>query len=196
MKKISLLISIFLIASNFSFSQIDFKGGFFASVSIPIGLYAGAEYGIEDDFGIELAVVGNPGTKVGLIHTTGTAITLSGRYYFSPKYGLDRFYSGMYIRPHTSVVVEEMNNFFFSPNGTTTTTTSVSFYRDSGVGIGFLVGKKFVSKNKYFFDLNMGLGRNIGRKVFLVDVPVSRFGSPNDRVSLDVFLNLVFGFRL
>ena len=111
MKKIILLVLVILSIQNFSFSQIELKGGLFAS--IPFGIFVGGEYGLYDDIGIELGVVSNPGVNLGQTHLSGTAIMLSTRYYFSPKYGLDRFYAGMYVRPHTTLITEETTNFFF-----------------------------------------------------------------------------------
>lgn len=199
MKKISLLIFIIILFQNFSFSQVDFKGGLF--VSIPFGIYAAGEYGVYDYIGLELGVVSNPGMKLGQTHMSGTAIFLNARYYFTPRYGIDRFYTGLYLRPHTTVIKEEITSFFFPtfpPTGFMTSTASTFEYsRDSGVGIGFMFGKKFVRKNKYFLDFNIGIGRNVGRRVYDLEAPRSIFGSRgSDRVSLDFLYSLVIGYRL
>ncbi len=200
MKKISLLLFVFLVFQNFSFSQIELKGGLYAS--IPFGIFASGEYGLYDDIGIELGVISNPGVDLGLTHMSGTAIIINTRYYFSPKYGLDRFYAGVYVRPHTTVIKEEIRSFFFpttfpsTGGGGSSTTTSIEYSRDSGVGVGFILGKKFVRKNKYFLDFNIGLGRNFGRRVYDLEVPVSIFGRRSGRIGLDFLYSFVFGFRL
>ncbi|MFK7774434.1 MAG: hypothetical protein AB8F94_19985 [Saprospiraceae bacterium] len=199
MKKIILLVVILLLTQNFSFSQIELKGGLYAS--IPFGILVAGEYGLYDDIGIELGVVSNPGVDLGQTHLSGTAILVNARYYFSPNYGLDRFYAGVYIRPHTSVKAEEITNFFFpttfpSTGVITPTSTNFEYSRDSGVGAGFLVGKKFVRKNKYFLDLNIGIGRNFGQRVYDLEVPSSIFGRRNERIGLDFFYSFVFGFRI
>ena len=195
MKKTSLLLFIFLFFQNISFSQVELKGGLYAS--IPFGFYVSGEYGVYDDIGIELGVISNPGVDLDQTYLSGTAIMINGRYYFSPRHGLDRFYAGLYVRPHTTVIKEERTNFFFPSTGSiVTTTTTEEYSRDSGVGVGFILGKKFVRKNKYFLDFNVGLGRNIGKRVRDLEVPSSIFGRSNDRIGLDFLYSLVFGFRL
>ncbi len=200
MKKISLLLFPILFSYHFSFSQVDLKGGLFAS--IPFGIYASGEYGVYDDIGIELGVISNPGTNLAQSYVSGTAIMLNARYYFSPRYGLDRFYAGVYIKPHTSLVKEEFTNFFFNPSsfpssgGISPSSSTFEYSRDSGVGIGIMFGKKFVRKNNYFFDLNMGFGRNIGRRVYDLDIPVSIFGNRTGRIGFDFLYSIVFGYRL
>jgi hypothetical protein len=194
MKKISLLVFVIILSQNFSFSQVDFKGGLYAS--IPFGFFSAVEYGLYDDLGIELGVISNPGMKRGQTHVSGTAIMLNARYYFSPDYGLDRFYAGFYLRPHTSVIKKEIPNFFF-PVFPTPTNATFEFLRDSGVGIGLLIGKKFIKKNNYSIDLNVGFGRNVGRRVYDIEAPSSVFGGGRlDRVDLDFLYSLVIGYRL
>lgn len=198
MKKISLLLFIFIVVQHYSFSQIEIKGGLYAS--IPFGIFAGGEYGLLDDVGLELGVVSNPGVDFGQTHMSGTAIMINARYYFSPKYGLDRFYTGLYLRPHTTIIKEEITNFFFPTTfpstGVTPTSVTEEFSRDSGVGIGFILGKKFVRRSKYFIDFNIGFGRNVGRRVYDLEVPTSIFGRRGNRVGFDFLYSFVFGFRL
>ncbi len=200
MKKIGVLIFVIFLFQNLSISQVELKGGLF--VSIPLGIYAAGEYGVYDDIGVELGVVSNPGMKLGQTHMSGTAVFLNARYYFNPRYGLDRFYTGLYVRPHTTVIREEFTNFFFSTSfpgtgPTTASSTTVEFSRDSGTGIGFMFGKKFVKKNKYFLDLNFGIGRNIGRRVYDYEIPTSIFGRRGtERVNLDFLYSLMVGYRL
>lgn len=200
MKKIYSLIIAIILAHNCSFSQVDFKGGLFAS--LPYGFFAAGEYELYENLGLELGVVSNLGTTIDQTYLSGTAILLNARYYFSPRYGLDRFYAGVYVRPHTTVIKEEFNNFSFSTFPTTgsvvPTSSNFELSRDSGVGIGILIGKKFVDKNKYFLDLNVGLGRNLGRRVYDIDrvsTPFT-FGRQSDRISIDFFYSLVIGYRL
>lgn len=198
MKKLILLIVLLFAILKITFSQVEIKGGL--SASIPFGIFVGGEYGLYDDIGIELGVVSNPGAQLAQVHFSGTAIIINARYYFAPKYGLDRFYTGFYVRPHTTVIKEEFINFFFPTTfpstGPTTSTSTFEYSRDSGVGVGFIFGKKFVRKNKYFLDLNIGLGRNVGKRVYDLEIPATIFGRRNDRVGLDFLYSFVFGFRL
>lgn len=200
MKKIGLLVFSLLLFQNICISQVDLKGGFF--ISIPLGLYAGGEYGVYDDIGIELGVISNPGIQLGQTYMSGTAIFFNARYYFSPRYGLDRFYTGLYLRPQTTVIEEETTNFFFptfpSTGPSTPTSSTFEYSRDSGLGIGFMIGKKFVKKNKYFIDFNLGIGRNFGRRVYEYQSPTPLFGRGGgfDRIEIDFLYYLVFGYRL
>lgn len=194
MKKIILLFLSLLIASFPLSSQVEAKIGVFASV--PFGIYLTGEYGIHEDVGIEVGIVSNPGTNFSGSHISGTSLMLNTRMYFSPNYGLDRFYAGLYFRPHIAVIKDESSFFSFPPSGPPTRTITQEVSRDSGVGLGFIMGKKFVRKRK-FIDLNIGFGRNFGRKVYAEEQPSPGFfRTSGNRVKVDFFYSIVFGIRI
>lgn len=58
------------------------------------------------------------------------AVNLSGKFYFDPRYGLDRFHVGVFTG-----------------------------FLDDNVGLGFLAGTKILSKNRILFEVGLGIGR-------------------------------------
>lgn len=196
MKKTLLVILVILFNLSNITSQVDAKLGLFAST--PFGIYLAGEYGIEDDIGLEVGIVSNPGATLAGDYYSGTAVMINARVYFSPNYGLDRFYAGLYMRPHTSVVTDRTSSFSFSPSGLPSGVGTVTEeqFRDSGISFGFLAGKKFVKDNK-FVDFNLGLGRNFGRRVYTQEQPSTGFFSRRSgRIKLDFLYSISFGIRI
>lgn len=94
------------------------------------------EGGISESFGIDGDIY--IGSEVFLAN-------LSGKYYFNPYRGIDRFHVGAFIG---------YNNGFFS--------------EDSGEpGIGFLAGTKIVSRKNILFEVGFGVGRSFGEGAIL-----------------------------
>ena len=72
------------------------------------------EQGITDDFGMEADI---------FFFDSGGLLTVSGKYYFNPREGLDRFHAGIFAGGSS----------------------------EGGAGIGFLVGTKIVSQKHIFY---------------------------------------------
>ena len=84
------------------------------------------EYGVNDEFGVEWDGVAAEG---------GFYTYFSGKYYFNPRKGLDRFYGGIFLGGGAEI----------------------------GAGAGFLLGTKILSRNnKVLFEIGFGLGRSLG----------------------------------
>ena len=195
MKKTILILFITFFTGNFISAQFDIKGGFHAS--LPFGIFFSGEYPLFKDIGLEIGIVGNPGITLDQTHISGTALLFNARYYFSPKLSIDGWFTGFYLRPFSTQLREERRNFNFFSSGIpigsgTSFPVIVEKSRDSGAGIGLMFGKKIVRKNRYFFEFSIGLGRNFGRRLKEVEVP----GFSSDRVEVDLFYNLAFGWRL
>lgn len=122
MKKLLLVGLLFSIATIHLQAQTEIK---LSPVALLFpGLGAGVEYGVSDEFGVDLS---------GLVVEGGGIVWVSGKYYFNPRQGLDRFHAGVFLGGGT----------------------------DIGPGIGFLLGTKIVSQsNKVIFELGAGIGRS------------------------------------
>lgn len=84
------------------------------------------EYGVNDEFGLEWDGIAAGGS----FYTY-----FSGKYYFNPRKGLDRFYGGVFLGGGAEL----------------------------GAGLGFLLGTKILSRNeKVLFEIGVGLGRSLG----------------------------------
>lgn len=104
----------------------------------PVPLLFGAglvsvEYGLQESWGLEAD---------GLVAAGAYALIFSGKYYFNPQFGLDRFHIGMFLGG-------------YGGDGS------------AGAGIGFLLGHKWVSAKNVVFELGLGAGRG-----FSDDIPV------------------------
>lgn len=83
------------------------------------------EYGINDEFGVEWD---------GVTAEDGFYTYFSGKYYFNPRKGLDRFYGGIFLGGGA----------------------------EQSAGLGFLLGTKILSRNnKVLFEIGLGLGRSL-----------------------------------
>jgi hypothetical protein len=86
------------------------------------GLAFSAEQQISPSFGLDADI---------LAAVDGFGANLSGKYYFDPKVGIDRFHIGIFAGGIT----------------------------DNGVGGGFLAGYKWVSTKRIVFEAGVGVGR-------------------------------------
>ncbi|MEZ4986132.1 MAG: hypothetical protein R2795_14020 [Saprospiraceae bacterium] len=120
MKRLLLIIPLFLLV-KIACAQIEIK----LSPLLIAGVGAlSVEYGLSEDAGVEWD---------GWVAGGGFYTYFSGKYYFNPKKGLDRFYGGIFLGGGT----------------------------DIGAGGGFLVGSKTVSRSeKVLFEIGFGLGRS------------------------------------
>ena len=94
---------------------------------IPLLFGVGAlsvEQGISESFGLDGDIVFGDGFF---------GVNLSGKYYFDPKLGLDKFHIGAFL-------------------GT--------IGADNTVGIGFLAGTKLISRKNLLFEIGLGVGRS------------------------------------
>lgn len=143
MKK-SLIILIVLFASFLKMNaQLD--------VSInPIGILFNnygitVEKGLSESFGIELTA-DYSAQKYKLVDesvsSNGFGVRLMGKYYLSPKNGLDRFNIAPYIK---------IGSNKFKDN-----TEEVSNFRFAG---GLYIGYKIVAKSNVLFELGFGFGK-------------------------------------
>lgn len=86
------------------------------------GLALSAEQQISPSFGLDADI---------LASADGLGANLSGKYYFDPKQGIDRFHIGIFAGGFT----------------------------DNGVGGGFLAGYKWISTKRIVFEAGAGVGR-------------------------------------
>jgi hypothetical protein len=86
------------------------------------GLAFSAEQQITPSFGLDADI---------LAAVDGFGANLSGKYYFDPQQGIDRFHIGIFAGGIT----------------------------DNGVGGGFLAGYKWVSSKRIVFEAGVGVGR-------------------------------------
>jgi hypothetical protein len=91
---------------------------------------ANVELNIGEDWGVGGDILAGEG---------GGAIYLTGKHFFNPKYGCDKFNIGAFVGGGGAV----------NEN-------------DGQVGVGFLFGYKAVSRKKIVFDMAFGGGRGIG----------------------------------
>ncbi len=103
-------------------------------------IFAALEVNIGEDWGVGGDVFAGRG---------GGAIFVTGKHFFNPKFGCDKFNFG----------------FFFGVGGSNTLDG-----RDNGnnAGVGFLFGYKAVSSKKVLFDMAFGGGRGFGESGELI----------------------------
>ena len=85
MKKL-ILLSLLFVCVTFSLrAQTEIKVNPIALLFVGIGV--GVEYGVSDEFGIDLNA---------LIVEGGGGVWVAGKYYLNPRQGLDRFHIGIF----------------------------------------------------------------------------------------------------
>lgn len=143
-----------------------------------------AEFGVAENIGIEPFIgvsflkltVDGDGYK-----SNGLGYGVNGKYYFSPDKGIDKFYSGIYMRGGNSKYTGQGNN------------SGDSFSRNY-FGVGLSLGYKWVSRQNIVFDLGGGIGRKFLNKytnassssVNVSDIPL---------LNLDGFFRFGVGYR-
>ncbi len=116
----------------------------------PIGLFFGdlsisSEFGLSEDFGLEPFVgIFNRTSTLGSDDWKLTSLQIGalGKYYFSPKKGIDKFHIGLYTRFGTG-------KWKFGSEETNT----------SRLALGFYLGYKWVNSKGFVIELGGGLGR-------------------------------------
>lgn len=137
-----MLFGVFGLAS--SNAQIDVTinpiGILFGDISV------GADFGLSENLSVEAGVGFGSGDQLGAdwsnLNFTGT-----GKYYFNPKHGADKFYADLFLR-FTNRKYEWGDDFFGNAN-----------YKQTRFGAGFGIGYKIVSNGGFVFDINLGAGR-------------------------------------
>jgi hypothetical protein len=122
----------------------------------PIGLLFGnlgasADFALSETFSIE----GQVGVGFGDGNLFGSGykyfslpITATGKYYFSPNRGADRFYASAFLR--------YVNRSYRAEDG-----SDFAEYTQTRFGGGFGLGYKVVAEKGFVFDIGLGLGRTI-----------------------------------
>lgn len=116
----------------------------------PVGLLfgdlnVGADLALSDNFSVE-AAVGLGTNEIDDVKGTNIPVNVVGKYYFSPKYGADRFYIDAFLR----YVNRQWNYDEESP---------YADFTSNRFGLGFGIGYKVVSKGGFVFDIGLGAGR-------------------------------------
>lgn len=120
MKKIWILLVFLLASLHHLNAQTELK---VSPVALLFGgLAFSAEQQITPSFGLDADI---------LAAVDGFGANLSGKYYFDPQQGIDRFHIGIFAGGIT----------------------------DNGVGGGFLAGYKWVSSKRIVFEAGVGVGR-------------------------------------
>jgi len=181
MKKKLLLFTI-LFASFNLFSQIDIKIN-------PIGLLFNSpdvvgEYGITDDFGVELSFglnYGDAALGLGNLERSGYNILGAGKYYFNQSKSINKFFAGVYLKQRSITFT-----------GTSDLSGDIG-YENSAFAGGFLIGYKWVSSRGIVFELAGGIGRAFSNNI--------TFNDPNNEditvtgIGFDGVSRLAIGYR-
>lgn len=146
MKKLLTLV-IAILAFSTAWSQTDVKinpiGALFGSPDIS------AEFAINESTGIE-PFIGVTFRNYAITDVTyksnGFGLGAIGKYYFNPEKGMDKFWTGLYLRGGNSTSTGTFNG----------TAEEVGNAR---VALGFAAGYKWVSSRNIVFELGIGIGR-------------------------------------
>ncbi|MEM1214453.1 MAG: DUF3575 domain-containing protein [Bacteroidota bacterium] len=117
------------------------------------GVNVGADFVLADNLSVE----GNLGftsrtNELGSVEQkyTGIPVTVTGKYYFNPDDGADRFYASVFLR---------FVNRSFSAEDIDASQEAFYNYDQTRFGAGLGVGFKTVSRNNIVFDFGLGVGR-------------------------------------
>jgi hypothetical protein len=178
MKKIW-FVYFFLTLSITASAQLELKVN-------PLGLFFGdysvsAEFGLAEDIGLEpFAGLFTASNDLGSSDYKLTAgrFGAMGKYYFSPKDGIDGFHAGLYTRFATGTwkLEEDGSNL----------TDETDYTRFS---LGILIGQKWVSKSGLIIELNFGAGRAFVNEIDGEDLTDLAL------LDLDLLLRLMVGYR-
>lgn len=110
-------------------------------------------------------------------------LRLTGKYYFKPQMGGDRFYAGAYLAPRSLKLSGSEDAFGYDPG-----------YKKSAISLGFVIGYKWVFANVFVFEVGVGGGHALVSKVKVNDpdsnpLTIERYGFDSIGV-------LALGFRL
>ena len=137
----------------------------------PIGLLFGdlslaADFALTENFSVEGAIgIGGGKNDAASLKYFNLPITATGKYYFAPNHGADRFYLDVFTRFVT-------RNYSADDGG-----TNYAEYSQTRVGFGFGIGYKVVSGKGLVFDIGLGGGRAI--------IDNTKFDSEGDQFEVD-----------
>ncbi len=80
----------------------------------------------------------------------------TGKYYFNPDNGGDKFYSGAFLR-YINRKYEYVDSYFYSD------------FNQSRVGGGVIFGYKLAGDSNFIFDVNLGVGRAFSDKIVFTE---------------------------
>jgi len=187
MKKL-IVLALFAFGFTTSQAQID--------VSInPLGLLfsnpdLSAEYIVNENIGVELTLGAVYGKTAALglgeefrLSKSGYKVRLSGKYYFKPNNGGDRFYAGVYLGPRST-----------KQTGDSAVWGEDYGYKVSAFTAGVNLGFKWVGDNGIVFEIGGGAGRAFGNKIEFIDPDGSN--PVVEGFGIDGFGKLSVGYRL
>ena len=156
----------------------------------PVGLLynrpdVSAEYLVNEDVGVEATIGLLYGKNALKQKQSGFRLTISGKYYFSPDDGGDKFYAGLYLGPRT----RKIENFSVFSG------IDLDYgYKISAFAAGLLVGYKWVGARGIIFETTVGAGRAFGEKVTWNDPDYD--DGIFDGFGVDGIIRVVVGYRL
>jgi hypothetical protein len=181
MKK-NLLFMLFLALTLTCQAQTEVKinplGLLFSSPDLSAEFAVSENLGIEPSIGISFLnlTVDNSGFT-----SNGLSYGVNGKYYFNPEKGIDKFYSGIYVRGGSSKYTGKGTN-------------SNSSFSRSFAALGLSFGYKWVSKQNIVFDLGLGIGRKLSDK-FTNESSASVNTKSIPILNIDGFLRFGVGYR-
>ncbi len=197
MKKLKLIFVLAILANSITHAQnLEFKldalGLFYSSPSFF------GEYLIKDDLSFEVGMQTRYKGSGDVNGVTGHNLYFGGRYYFRPNYGHDKFFIGFYLRGK--------NEYHFN-SGITTFSGGTIFgpgsfiaggedFKESGLGVGMIFGRKIVSRAGITVDILAGFGRAYVTRSVLQESNTSGFFFGNNGPRADGFFAINIGYRL
>ena len=177
MKKILLLFFVNILLQFYSVAQVELKANVVgALLDRP---YFAIEYRFTDDLSMELGAGAIFGKTINGRPRSGTNLLLAGKFYFNTRWGMDRYFLGLYLRPQMLLIKNYEEDNFDNAN------------RQSGIATGFIFGRKWAGE-RVSFEINMGLGKLFGDKIYLYPNPTNII---TDDVEVDVIFNINVGYR-
>jgi len=177
MKKILFTFFVNILLQSYSVAQVEFKtNAIGALLDRP---YLAVEYMFTDDLSMELGVGAIFGKTINGRPRSGSNLLLAGKYYFNSRWGMDRYFLGLYVRPQMLIIKNFEEDNFDNAN------------RQSGVATGFIFGRKWAGE-RVSFEVNTGLGKLFGNQVYLYPNPTNIIIAD---IEADVIFNVNVGYR-
>ena len=173
MKKIFLLFFVNILLQSVSLAQVELKTNMLgALLDRP---YLAVEYSFSKDLSIEFGAGAVFGKTINGRPRSGSNILLAGKYHFNTRWGMDRYFIGLYLRPQILIIKNfEEDNFD-------------NAHRNSGVATGLIFGRKWANE-KVSLEVNAGLGKIFGDSVYL-------YPNPTNIVIADIEVDAIFNIN-